>query len=219
MLRLRLSSCLPPATLRQPPLQGPRAGRRRAPRDARPPVPPRRAKLPAGPPRRTRMEEDDATPEPQRQPLGHRAPPGRTLALTRPRGRCTARSRRPAPPSPHAGRLAPAPLPSASGSGSAPACCPTNLGMSSQPGVQSGEPQVLPLPSPGNPKSFRYPTRGGDGCDFDLESGISRKGRKPNTRGRRRRPAPRRPRRPGPPLRARGLPPRLQQIVSQHILY
>ena len=31
---------------------------------------------------------------------------------------------------------------------------------------------------PGSPKSFRYPTRGGGG-DFDLEAGISRKGRKP----------------------------------------
>ena len=32
---------------------------------------------------------------------------------------------------------------------------------------------------PGSPKSFRYPTRAGGGGDFDLEAGISRKGRKP----------------------------------------
>ena len=40
---LRSSLRLPPAPLRRPPLQGPRAGRRRAPRDSRPPVSPRRA--------------------------------------------------------------------------------------------------------------------------------------------------------------------------------
>ena len=34
----------------------------------------------------------------QRQPLGHRAPPGRTLALTCSCGRCTARSRAPFSP-------------------------------------------------------------------------------------------------------------------------
>ena len=32
---------------------------------------------------------------------------------------------------------------------------------------------------PGSPKSFRYPTRAVSGGDFDLEAGISRKGRKP----------------------------------------
>ncbi|KAG2653920.1 hypothetical protein PVAP13_1NG412638 [Panicum virgatum] len=49
--------------------------------------------------------------------------------------------------------------------------------MSSQPGVQSGEPQVLPLPVRGAPSP--------SATDIDLESGISRNARKPNTRGRR----------------------------------